>query len=870
LRPDPALALDPAADVSPLAQPAELTVALDSLAGMLAPGGAVGSVPLCSCALCQAAARGAAGSLVERLLSMRKAPERTAPSQRDSLPGSVASGPSAAPVTGLSTPVASSLRIADADLFNLDSNPGADKTIYLNFLGANLSGTAWIPTGSSWNGVAPVFSLDGDVSTNFSAAERAAIKEIFVRVACDYAPFNVNVTTKAPALDRINRSSLSDNVYGTVCLFSNISGQTGFPNSGGVAYVGVFNGVNLEKYKPALVFPNKLSNNAKSIAEAASHEIGHNLNLNHDGSGADAYYAGQGTSPGWAPIMGVGYYKQLTQFSRGSYSGATNTENDFSQITGQGLGYWLDSVGNDAASAVSLSLSLTDANADGISDKLQIGGTIELTRSDGLGLADQDFYGFLAPSDGSVTINIRNALCFFDPAVSRYTFAPVPAGFGNLRLDARLQDSAGNVMADWSNNASLDVADFKVEGLQGGQNYYVSVYANAASPDGEDTYGSLGDYVLDLVYTGQAPLQAQAPVVSISAIGGADSVVSAQAGDATVVGTAEANRSVTLLFNGTALGTTTTDGNGGFEYGLTAANLTTIGQGSGKAITASQSDGAGNVGSSAPFGFSVDTLVPAYSISAPASLLEGQSFVINIATTNLVDGSVLGWRFSGTGIISADLAPASLTGSVTVSGGAASLTLLVTADNNLEPTETGLFELLVGTTAVASSTIALVDTNSRWGTTGVDTIVGTDNRFERITGVPASGITSPELGAGQRDVVTGGVGPDEFLLSELRQGALRVFYNDGAATNTGTSDYLRVTDFKSSEDRLRFGGGRYFSRNNGSDTWIWYDRNNNGSLNTNNFQSTTDELIAVLSGVNLGNATMLNGSTATPSWAVFA
>ena len=741
------------------------------LRDVLARGLGLSGEPPCSCALCQGMAVGARRELITRfggrpsgqdpeqaVAALRPAPDQPQPSGTG--------GPAAAPVAA-ATPVALALTIADQDVFNLETNPGASKTVYLNFRGANLSGTQWIPSGSSWNGVAPAFTLDSDTSTNFSAAELAAIKEIFARVACDYAPFNVNVTTKAPTSDRINRSSSSDSVYGTVCLFSNISSQTGYANAGGVAYVGVFNSVNAEAYKPALVFPNKLGNNAKSIAEAASHEIGHNLNLSHDGTtGGSAYYSGQGSNPGWAPIMGVGYYKTLTQFSRGSYSGANNTENDFSQIAGEGVGYWQDVIGNDRATASSL--TLTDADGDGLSDKLQVGGTIELTASNGLGTPDRDFYSFLAPSDGSVTINVRNALYYFDPAAAQYTFAPVPGGFGNLRLDARLENASGIVLADWSTNASLDVTNFSVSGLSAGQDYYLSVFANASSPDGEDTYGSLGDYVLDLVYQGQP-----GPPV----------------------------------------------------------------------------------------------LPPTYTLSTPASVSEGQALTIGITTTQVADGTSLNWRLSGSGISAEDVAPAALTGSVTVTSGAASLPLTVAADNLLEPTESALFELLNGSTVVASRSISLLDTNSRWGATGNDTITGTANRFERISGVLSSGTTAASLGSGQVDVVTGGAGPDEFSLSEVRSGALRVFYNDNTNNRTGTADYLRVADFNRSEDRLRFGSGRYFSRNNGSDTWIWYDRNNNGALNTTNNQSSSDELIAVLSGVNLGSATLTSSST--PSWAVF-
>lgn len=738
-------------------------------AGPVAAGAEPSTAVLCGCALCQG---GAASTLLaprQAAAARAEAPPdlpQASPAKRWQAAGQPqAAGPSGS-AAGPSAAVAASLVIADADVFNLETNPGASKTIYLNFLGANLSGTAWVPSGSSWNGVAPAFTLDADTSTNFSAVERAAIKEIFARVACDYAPLNVNVTTKVQAADRISRTSSSDTVYGTVCLFSNISSQSGYANSGGVAYIGVFNDVNAERLKPALVFPDKLGT-AKNIAEAASHEVGHNLNLRHDGAGSAAYYEGQGSAPGWAPIMGVGYYRELTQFSRGSYSGATNLENDFSRIASEGVGYWLDAVGNDRATASAL--TLTDANADGVSDRLRVGGAIELTASNGLGTPDRDFYRFLAPSNGSVSIDIRNALAYFDPAAGRYTYAPVPSGFGNLRLDAQLQDASGRVLADWSGNSSLDVTNLTASNLLAGQNYYLSVFANLNSPDGEDAYGSLGDYVIDLVYQGQPP------------------------------------------------------GAGGAFYGLTV----------------------------------------------PASVKEGELLTIAINATNVINGTTLNWRFSGAGVDSSDFNPATLSGTVTVNGGSASVAPLIVADNKLEPTETALFELLDGTTVVASSSVDLVDTNRLWGTTASDSIVGTPSRFESITGVLASGTVASALGTGQIDAVTGGVGADEFLLSELRSGVLRVFYNDNSNSNTGTSDYLRVLDFNASEDKLRFASGRYFSRNNGSNTWIWYDRNNNGLLNSTNFQSSADELVAVLSGVNLGSATIVSGSAQSPSWAVF-
>lgn len=102
-----------------------------------------------------------------------------------------------------------------------------------------------------------------------------------------------------------------------------------------------------------------------------------------------------------------------------------------------------------------------------------------------------------------------------------------------------------------------------------------------------------------------------APLVTISAIGGTDQIVSAQKGDTLVTGTAEANRPVEIVLDGGAtLGSITATANGSFSYVLTPANLGVIGLGSGKLIRARQSDGAGNTGSSAPFSFTrIDGLV---------------------------------------------------------------------------------------------------------------------------------------------------------------------------------------------------------------------------------------------------------------------
>src|SRR4051794_10458083 len=67
----------------------------------------------------------------------------------------------------------------------LSSRPGAPATLYLDFDG-NVEKT-W---GSHANVVTPPYDTDGN-KASFSAAEIAAIDEIWARVAEDYAPFNI-------------------------------------------------------------------------------------------------------------------------------------------------------------------------------------------------------------------------------------------------------------------------------------------------------------------------------------------------------------------------------------------------------------------------------------------------------------------------------------------------------------------------------------------------------------------------------------------------------------------------------------------------------------------------------------------------------
>ena len=107
------------------------------------------------------------------------------------------------------------------------------------------------------------------------------------------------------------------------------SPNSDFCSCGGVAYVGTIDevGTNHDFYQPAWAFATGVGDGAHNLAEVASHESGHNVGLSHDGANpSTAYYAGHGM---WAPIMGNSYGQPVTQWSRGEYTNANNTEDDY-------------------------------------------------------------------------------------------------------------------------------------------------------------------------------------------------------------------------------------------------------------------------------------------------------------------------------------------------------------------------------------------------------------------------------------------------------------------------------------------------------------------------------------------------------------
>ena len=232
----------------------------------------------------------------------------------------------------------------------LNSYPAATATIFLDTDGHTV-------TGSLWNGGAPILCAA-------AALTDAQITEIFNRVAEDYRPFNINITTdslkflSAPLTQRIR------------IIVTPTSGWK--PGVGGIAYIGSFT---WGDDTPAFVFTDRLGpNNPKYIAECCTHESGHTVGLSHQSSYdvscnlVETYNTGTGSGEtGWAPVMGNSYYKNMTGWNDGPTPyGCVNVQDNLSIITStNGFTYRSDDF-DEVLNSSTNELSNTSFTKDGI------------------------------------------------------------------------------------------------------------------------------------------------------------------------------------------------------------------------------------------------------------------------------------------------------------------------------------------------------------------------------------------------------------------------------------------------------------------------------------------------------------------------
>lgn len=379
--------------------------------------------------------------------------------------------------------------------FLLHSKPLSNFTIYLDFDGHTTIGTSW----NSSYGIDEIVHPNywGDTNNDFSESRLELIQEIWQVVAEDFAPFDVNVTTEEPRdIGDLRDTGGEDTRWGVRVVMT----KDTFADCrcGGHAFLGSFDDFQDE---PSLVYNGGLG----AGSETVSHEVGHQLNLRHDGNGGNEYYRGHGENSddtGWGPIMGAPFSKRMTHWNNGDYFNASNTgQDDLAVITDAEVNFpYADDDHANESSGPSPLLEAGETNVTAF-------GIIE--RND-----DVDWFRF-ETGGGAVSFNVD---------VLSYK--------ANLDVWVGLFDSSGTFIADSNSRddlsaslsaVELDAGEYllKIDGVAWDSTYNPATDSfdepspppyTVSNPLGYSDYGSLGQYRISgqIVATGD-------PTVSISA-----------------------------------------------------------------------------------------------------------------------------------------------------------------------------------------------------------------------------------------------------------------------------------------------------------------------------------------------------------------
>lgn len=340
-----------------------------------------------------------------------------------------------------------------------NSYPSASATIFLDFDGHLVNGT-------SWNNNGPIACGPANMTND-------QITEVFNRVAEDYRPFNVNITTDstkywaAPQFQRLRVIiTITSSWYGS---------------AGGVSYLGSFKwGDNT----PCFVFSALLGHKTKNVAEAASHEIGHTLGLNHQSAydvncAKTEYNPGTGTGEiAWAPIMGVGYYRNLTLWHNGTNSwGCSFYQDDLSLITSNGFGFRTDDYSEN--------IDATTAQVNFSNNQFSVSGVVER-------ITDKDAFKFVVPAQSNFHLDA-------DP----FSVGSSRSG-SNLDLKIELLNSSQTIVGSYNPDLTLNAT---IDTMLEAGTYYLRIQSmgNIYAPE----YATLGSYNLaaSIIPSGVLPLR---------------------------------------------------------------------------------------------------------------------------------------------------------------------------------------------------------------------------------------------------------------------------------------------------------------------------------------------------------------------------
>jgi hypothetical protein len=265
-----------------------------------------------------------------------------------------------APLGPLTVPLLESLPNVPADG---DTPEVVHPVIYLHFVNHPTNASTY--DRGYWN-AGKTFPV---LNTTLDAAD---ISYIHARVAEDFKPFKINVTTDPAVLDKAVKSNKN---WVQVWITPT---KTVAPKDGGIAVLGGFSSGQFASTAPDLTKIGvrhcwAFTQEKTYCADTISHEVGHTLGLGHWGTPTAEYYAGHGEGPlSWGPIMGAGT-KRVTQWSKaGSYYkqvGKGNAQqDDLAVITRaqNSVGFAADEDQNTRASASQLSVQQNQFTTSGV------------------------------------------------------------------------------------------------------------------------------------------------------------------------------------------------------------------------------------------------------------------------------------------------------------------------------------------------------------------------------------------------------------------------------------------------------------------------------------------------------------------------
>ncbi|MBL0182325.1 MAG: T9SS type A sorting domain-containing protein [Chitinophagaceae bacterium] len=339
----------------------------------------------------------------------------------------------------------------------LNSFPSASATIFLDFDGHYVQSTVW-------NGGTSFYCTPSGMTD-------PQITEAFNRVAEDFRPFNINITTDSTVF---LAAPLNKRVRIIITTTS-----SWYPGVGGVSYVGSFT---WGDDTPAFVFSDLLGPySPKMVGECCSHESGHTLGLSHQSKyGSDCstpieqYNSGAGSGEtGWSPIMGNSYYRNMSNWNNGPTPyGCNSVQDNLSIISSQnGFGYRPDDFA-ETLNASTYTIPVSNFSINGL-----IGTN-----------ADKDAFRFTLAQN----TNLHLTAIPYNVS-SNYIGA-------NLDIRVELYNAAATLIRIYDPLTTMSVT---IDTVLNAGTYYLKLNGTGNSNIG--SYGSLGAYTLS-GYSGALPI----------------------------------------------------------------------------------------------------------------------------------------------------------------------------------------------------------------------------------------------------------------------------------------------------------------------------------------------------------------------------